>query len=120
MHSQGVGVVTEDGAGAAHVDTLHSSIDTAGAVQRVVVSAALGLGVPLELDVSPVLIIAPPGAPGVLDEPVVTLRSVCPVADEEDSVVDNNILVIVTAVEHTFMLTSQHLMIGNTQNMPPK
>ena len=102
VNPQGVGVVTEDGAGAAHMDGLHTSVNAARAVQRMVVSAALGLSVPPELDVSPGHVIAPASAPGVLDEPVVALGGVSPVTNQQHRVVDNNVLVIITAVKHTF------------------
>ena len=50
MSSDGVGVVGEDSTGSAHMDRVDSAVNTAGAVEGRVVSAALRLRPPLQLD----------------------------------------------------------------------
>ena len=102
MHSQGVGVVTEDGAGAAHMDGLHTSVNAARAVQRMVVSAALGLGVPPQPDVA---ILAPAGAPAVPDNVVITIR-VGAVAHKLDGVVESNVGGVLAAIIDTAVVSS--------------
>ena len=111
------------------MDSLHTSVNAARAVQRMVVSAALGLSVPPELDVSPIHVIAPASAPGVLDEPVVALGGVSPVTDQQHRVVDNNVLVIIAAVKHTLKWRLEKVRTENTQSclqsrdpsqMPPR
>ena len=102
MGADGVVVVTEDSTCAADPDTLHTAVHTPGAVQGGGVGAAHGLGPAPELDVARVLGEHVPVhvAPGVLPQPVVPINRVSPVAHQQHSVVDDDVLVIVTAVKH--------------------
>ena len=59
VDSQGVAVVGEHGAGAAHVHLLHAAVHAARAVEGRVVCAAAGLGSAPELDVAVVHGVAP-------------------------------------------------------------
>ena len=76
VDSQGVAVVGEHGAGAAHVHLLHAAVHAARAVEGRVVCAAAGLGSAPELDVAAVHGVAPALAPRVLDQPVVAVSGV--------------------------------------------
>ena len=71
LGADGVEDVEEDGAGAAHVLLVVAVVDAGGAGERGGVDAALGLGVPPQLDVA---VLAPHRAPGVADQPVVAFN----------------------------------------------
>ena len=86
------------------MDRVHSTINTSGPIQRRIVSAAHWLRPSPKLDVAKVVLIediTPGCAPAVLDQPIVSFIGIGAISDQEDSVVDNNILVIVAAIKHS-------------------
>merc|ERR1712240_172410 len=91
-----VRVVRDDGAGAAHLNRLNSTVNTTAAVKRRGVDRALWGGLSAQSDVA---VLTPGGAPRVLDQPEVSLRGVSSVANKGDGVIDHHVRVVVTAIE---------------------
>ena len=106
MSSDGIGVIGEDRTGSTDMDRVHPAVHTARAVQWGEVSPAHWLRPPPQLDVATVVRslgqnVAPASSPGVLDQPEVPVSGVGPVTHQEDGVVDDNVRVVVTTVEHS-------------------
>ena len=98
MGSQGEGHIKENSALSAHILLVGSrASNTRGSVHGGRVNAALGLGLPLQLNVAT---LTPGGAPAVPDQPVVALGGVCSVSDQLDGVVQADVLVEGAACEH--------------------